>query len=124
MSKFEMNRRGLLKASAAAGVTLATPTIFTSSAWSAAYTNEPTGSTVTLGFNVPQTGAYADEGADELRAYQLAVEHINGEGDGGMLNTFSSKASEGQRRERQERSSSSQATRRPNLTLHVQAPSA
>ena len=92
MSKFEMNRRGLLKASAAAGVTLATPTIFTSSAWSAGYTNEPTGSTVTLGFNVPQTGAYADEGADELRAYQLAVEHINGEGDGGMLNTFSSKA--------------------------------
>ena len=55
-------------------------------------TNEPTGSTVTFGFNVPQTGSYADEGADELRAYQLAVEHINGEGDGGMLNTFSSKA--------------------------------
>jgi ABC-type branched-subunit amino acid transport system substrate-binding protein len=26
---------------------------------------------------VPQTGAYADEGADELRAYELAVEHIN-----------------------------------------------
>ena len=45
---------------------------------------------MTLGFNVPQTGAYADEGADELRAYQLAVEHINGDGDGGMLNTFSS----------------------------------
>ncbi len=27
-----------------------------------------------------------------MRAYQLAVQHINGEGDGGMLNTFSSKA--------------------------------
>jgi len=50
---------------------------------------------VTLGFNVPQTGAYADEGADELRAYELAVEHINGEGDGGMLNTFSSKELKG-----------------------------
>ena len=60
-----------------------------------AYTNEPNGDTVTLGFNVPQTGAYADEGADELRAYQLAVEHINGEGDGGMLNTFSSKVLKG-----------------------------
>jgi branched-chain amino acid transport system substrate-binding protein len=34
---------------------------------------------------------YADEGADELRAYELAVEHLNGGGDGGMLNTFSSK---------------------------------
>ncbi len=87
-----MTRRGLLKGSAAAGVALATPTIFSSSAWSAGYLNEPKGSTVTFGFNVPQTGAYADEGADELRAYELAVEHINGEGDGGMLNTFSSKA--------------------------------
>ena len=55
----------------------------------------PTGSTVTLGFNVPQSGAYADEGADELRAYQLAVKHLNGEGDGGMLGTFSSKALKG-----------------------------
>ena len=35
-----------------------------------------------------QTGPYADEGADELRAYQLAVQHLNGEGDGGMLNTI------------------------------------
>jgi branched-chain amino acid transport system substrate-binding protein len=34
--------------------------------------NEPTGDTVTLGFNVPQSGPYADEGADELRAYELA----------------------------------------------------
>jgi ABC-type branched-subunit amino acid transport system substrate-binding protein len=41
--------------------------------------NEPTGSTVTLGFNVPQSGPYADEGADELRAYELAVEHLNGD---------------------------------------------
>ncbi len=92
MSKWDISRRGLLKSSAAMGVGLAAPTIFTSSAWATSYTNEPKGATVTLGFNVPQTGAYADEGADELRAYQLAVEHINGEGDGGMLNTFSSKA--------------------------------
>ncbi len=90
-----MNRRSILKAGAAGGVVLATPTIFTSSAWANGYLNEPTGSTVTLGFNVPQTGAYADEGADELRAYQLAVKHLNGEGDGGMLNTFSSKALQG-----------------------------
>ncbi|MGB0748504.1 MAG: substrate-binding protein [Magnetospiraceae bacterium] len=95
MSDFSLTRRGVLKGSAALGVGLAAPTIFSSKAWSAGYTNEPTGSTVTFGFNVPQTGAYADEGADELRAYELAVEHINGEGDGGMLNTFSSKALSG-----------------------------
>jgi len=95
MNKFTINRRNLLKGSAALGVGLATPTIFSSNAWAAGYTNEPKGKTVTFGFNVPQTGAYADEGADELRAYELAVEHINGEGDGGMLNTFSSKALKG-----------------------------
>ncbi|MEM7428339.1 MAG: substrate-binding protein, partial [Pseudomonadota bacterium] len=95
MSKLITNRRTLLKGSAAAGVALATPTIFTSQAWACDFTNMPKGDTVTLGFNVPQTGAYADEGADELRAYKLAVEHLNGEGDGGMLNTFSSKALKG-----------------------------
>ncbi|MEM1161087.1 MAG: substrate-binding protein [Pseudomonadota bacterium] len=91
MGKMITSRRGLLKGSAAFGAGLAAPTIFTSAAWAAEYTNEPTGDTVTLGFNVPQTGAYADEGADELRAYELAVEHINA-GGGGMLDTFSSKA--------------------------------
>ena len=90
MSNHSLTRRGLLRTGAAAGIGLATPTIFTSQ-MAAAYTNEPTGSSVTLGFNVPQTGSYADEGADELRAYQLAVKHLNGEGDGGMMNTFSSK---------------------------------
>ena len=92
MSDFKINRRRFLKGTALAGAGLAAPMILTSRALAAGYTNEPTGSTVTFGFNVPQTGSYADEGADELRAYQLAVEHINGEGDGGMLNTFSSKA--------------------------------
>jgi ABC-type branched-subunit amino acid transport system substrate-binding protein len=85
MSNF--TRRRLLKTSAVAGGALALPTIFTSKA--RAFTNEPTGSTVTLGFNVPQSGAYADEGADQLRAYELAVEHLNGTGaDNGMLETF------------------------------------
>jgi ABC-type branched-subunit amino acid transport system substrate-binding protein len=86
MTKSTITRRGVLKTSAVAGAGLALPTIFTSRA--NAFTNEPTGDTVTLGFNVPQSGPYADEGADELRAYELAVEHLNGEGDGGMMNTF------------------------------------
>ena len=93
MSGFKMNRRGLLKSGAVMSAGLAMPTIFTSRA--NAFTNEPTGSTVTIGFNVPQTGPYAEEGLDELRAQELAVQHINGEGDGGMLNTFSSKALDG-----------------------------
>ncbi|MGH1369459.1 MAG: substrate-binding protein [Maritimibacter sp.] len=93
MSKTNITRRGLMKTGAATGAGLALPTIFASSAH--AYTNEPTGDTVTFGFNVPQTGPYADEGLDELRAQELAVEHLNGMGDGGMLNTFSSKALDG-----------------------------
>ncbi|WP_299354650.1 substrate-binding protein [uncultured Shimia sp.] len=94
MSKTTMTRRGVLKTGAVAGAGVALPTIFTASS-AAAYTNEPTGSSVTLGFNVPQTGPYADEGNDELLAQQLAVEHLNGEGDGGCLNTFTSKALKG-----------------------------
>ncbi|MCT4611371.1 MAG: substrate-binding protein [Pelagimonas sp.] len=94
MSKTNLTRRGVLKSGALTGAGVALPTIFTASS-AAAYTNEPTGSSVTLGFNVPQTGPYADEGADELRAYELAVEHLNGGGDGGMMNTFSSKALKG-----------------------------
>ena len=94
MSKSNLTRRGVIKSGAIAGAGVALPTIFTASS-AAAYTNEPSGGSVTLGFNVPQTGPYADEGADELRAYELAVEHLNGGGDGGMMNTFSSKALKG-----------------------------
>ena len=83
-----INRRLLLKSGAVMGAGLAMPTIFTGRARAQDFCNNPTGSSVVLGFNVPQTGPYADEGADELRAYQLAVQHLNGEGDGGMLGTF------------------------------------
>ncbi len=94
-SNKKISRRKVVKYGAAAGAaTLASPYFFSKGAL-AGYLNEPKGGDVTLGFNVPQTGPYADEGADELRAYQLAVKHINGEGDGGMLNTFSSKALKG-----------------------------
>jgi branched-chain amino acid transport system substrate-binding protein len=93
MSSNRFTRRGLLKTSGALTAGLAMPTIFATR--SNAFTNDPTGSSVTLGFNVPQTGPYADEGADELRAFQLAVEHLNGEGDGGMMSTFSSQALQG-----------------------------
>jgi ABC-type branched-subunit amino acid transport system substrate-binding protein len=95
MSKTDFTRRGVLKTGAVAGGAMALPTIFTSKA--RAFTNEPTGANVTFGFNVPQSGPYAEEGADQLKAYQLAVEHLNGTGaDNGMLDTFSSKALTGQ----------------------------
>ncbi|WP_099823357.1 substrate-binding protein [Oceaniglobus indicus] len=98
MTKSKLTRRGLIRTGAVTAGGLAMPTIFTSQVWGqtdTGFTNAPTGDTVTLGFNVPQSGPYADEGADELRAFELAVEHLNGEGDGGMLSTFSSKTLEG-----------------------------
>ncbi len=36
-----------------------------------------TGSSVFIGVSVPRTGTYALQGEDELKGYQLAVEHIN-----------------------------------------------
>lgn len=84
-----VSRRRVLKTGAAGLVASGVaPMVFTRGAWAQEFRNNPTGAEVTLGFNVPQTGAYADEGADELRAYTLAVKHLNGEGDGGMLNTM------------------------------------
>jgi len=68
-----VSRRSILKAGAAGTVAGVAPMIIPSSAYG--YANEPKGGSVTLGFNVPQSGPYADEGADELRAYELAVEH-------------------------------------------------
>jgi len=72
------------------------PTGFVRNAFAQDFRNDPgNSSTVTLGFNVPQSGPYADEGKDELRAYELAVKHLNGEGDGGMLNTMTPSALKG-----------------------------
>lgn len=89
MKNTKLTRRDVLRGGAAAAGAAAMPSFFVSNAWAADFRNDPAKSgKVVFGFNVPQTGAYADEGADELRAYQLAVKHINGEGDGGMLNTM------------------------------------
>ena len=83
------SRRKVLKATAATSAVAGAPMFFTRHAYGADFVNNPgDGKSVTLGFNVPQSGAYAEEGGDELRAFQLAVNHLNGEGDGGMMNTF------------------------------------
>src|SRR3546814_5532609 len=97
MAKFTngFSRRTVLKGSAALGGAIAAPTFFMRHAFGADFRNNPgSNASVPFGFNVPQTGPYADEGADELRAYQLAVKHINGEGDGGMLNRSEEHTSE------------------------------
>jgi len=90
--KAGVSRRTVLKGTAASAAAIAVPNIYVPTASAAAhgaFRNDPGDSpTVKLGFNVPQTGAYADEGADELRAFKLAVMHLNGEGDGGMMNTM------------------------------------
>ena len=88
MTNFKMgpSRRTVLRGGLA-GI-LATgvaPLVFSRSAYAQEFCNAPTGDTVTLGFNMPLTGAYADEGADQQRARTLAVEHLNGEGDGGLI---------------------------------------
>lgn len=94
MSKSNFTRRGVMKTGAIAGAALTLPTYLRADAH-AGFTNAPGDSEVVLGFNVPQSGPYADEGADEIRAYELAVEHLNGGGDGGMLQTFTSNALDG-----------------------------
>ncbi len=88
--KLTQSRRDFMKTSSGIALAGAAPMFFMKNAWAEKdFVNNPgDGKSVTLGFNVPQTGAYADEGADELRAYKLAVKHLNGEGDGGMMNTF------------------------------------
>ncbi len=71
------------------------PLVFTRGAWAQEFCNNPTGDTVTLGLNLPLTGAYAEEGADEQKAYELAIKHLNGEGDGGLLNVLQPSALKG-----------------------------
>lgn len=90
------NRRTVLKGMAVAGAGIAAPSFFVRNAWAADFRNDPSKSkTARFGFTVPLSGAYADEGADEVRALELAVKHLNGEGDGGMLKTFKPSALKG-----------------------------
>lgn len=97
--KWDLDRRRLLQAGAVGATALAAPTFFIKDAWAQKtignYPAKTSGKSVKFGFNVPQTGPYSEEGKDELRAYMLAVKHLNGEGDGGMLNTMKPKSLKG-----------------------------
>ncbi len=83
------SRRAFVKSGIASLAVATAPFVFVRNSWARHFTNDPgDAATVTFGFNIPQTGPYTDEGKDELRAFRLAVEHLNGKGDGGMLNTM------------------------------------
>jgi len=93
------SRRKALKSMAGFSASAVAPSFYVKNAWADDFRNDPGKSaTVKFGFTVPQTGAYADEGADELRAYELAVKHINGEGDGatGVIHPWHDKTAGGQ----------------------------
>ena len=81
----KVTRRSMLKTGAVLG---AAPLLYSPRTTAANFTNMPDAESVKLGFMIAESGPFADEGAEELRAFQLAVEHINGVGDGGMINTM------------------------------------
>jgi branched-chain amino acid transport system substrate-binding protein len=78
-----VDRRAFLKTGLGAAGALALPAGFASRAFAAdqpAIGTWPAGSqgdSVFIGIAVPRTGTYAVQGEDELKGYELAVEHIN-----------------------------------------------
>ncbi len=86
------SRRRTLKLFSGFSASLAVPHIVRAQG---SYVNEPTGSSVTLGFVTSQTGPRASEGSQAMAGFELAIQHLNGSGDGGMLETFSSRALDG-----------------------------
>src|SRR5690606_32717032 len=83
---FGLTRRTVLRTGAgAAGATLI-PGFFGPLGWAYAADDKPAigtwpagseGDTVHIGAAVPLTGTYAAQGADELKGWELAVEHMN-----------------------------------------------
>ena len=76
-------RRQLLKAGTMLGAGLAAPSLFIPRAWAADHPPIGTwpagvqGKEVFIGAAVPRTGTYAEQGEDELKGWQLAVDHLN-----------------------------------------------
>ena len=76
-------RRQFIRAGFGIAGGLALPTGFAARVFAAdhppigTYPAGTSGSSVFIGITVPRTGTYAVQGEDELKGYQLAVEHIN-----------------------------------------------
>lgn len=81
--RFAVSRRRLLQTAAGFAGGAMLPGAFSMPAFAedrAAIGTYPAGSSgpsVFIGISVPRTGAYAVQGEDELKGYELAVEHIN-----------------------------------------------
>ena len=82
-TSFDDERRRVLRTGLGVASGLVLPMGFASSAFAA---DQPpigtwpagvAGSSVFIGISVPRTGTYAVQGEDELKGYQLAIEHIN-----------------------------------------------
>ena len=77
------NRRRVLKAGATLAAAGIVPPLFARSALAAdqppigTWPEGAKGSTVFISIAVPRTGVYAVQGEDELKGWQLAIEHIN-----------------------------------------------
>src|SRR6476660_3796232 len=77
------SRRDFIRTTLGLAGGLALPAGFSARAWAAdhpaigTYPAGSTGDSVFIGITVPRTGTYAVQGEDELKGYQLAVEHIN-----------------------------------------------
>src|SRR5665213_4118904 len=79
-----VSRRSLLKASAGLaggammpGLVMSMPVYAADQPPIGTWPAGSSGSSVTIGAAVPRTGSYAVQGEDELKGWQLAVEHIN-----------------------------------------------
>src|ERR1700761_1065244 len=97
-SRFKLSRRGLLQTAAGlAGSSMLpglTPLAFAEDkpavgTWPAG----SSGSSVFIGVAVPRTGTYAVQGEDELKGWELAVEHINSGNE--LIKKMSPKTSKG-----------------------------
>src|SRR5881398_262204 len=77
------NRRAVLRAGLGAAGGIALPSVLVTPAHAAEQHPIGTwpagvqGDSVFIGISVPRTGTYAVQGEDELKGYQLAIEHIN-----------------------------------------------
>jgi ABC-type branched-subunit amino acid transport system substrate-binding protein len=80
---YHQSRRGFLRATLGVAGSFVLPAGFGSRALAAdhpaigTYPDGAAGGSVFIGITVPRTGTYALQGEDELKGYQLAVEHIN-----------------------------------------------
>lgn len=75
-----LSRRGLLQTTAGligGSMLPAMPAFAEDKPAIGSYPTGVSGSTAFIGISVPRTGTYAVQGEDELKGYQLAIEHIN-----------------------------------------------